>query len=216
MKLNEYIDHTNLKNTSVSDDIKKLCQEATKYNFASVCVHPYYVKLAKELLSESNVKVCTVIGFPQGMNTVDTKVYETLDAIKNGADEIDMVINIAALKNKDYDYVKNELIAMRNATVDKVLKVIVETCLLTPAEIKLMTSLCNETGVDYIKTSTGFSDYGARIEDVKIMAENRNDKLQIKASGGIRDLETMKKMIASGATRIGTSSGVKIMEESEE
>ncbi len=216
MKLNEYIDHTNLKNTSVSDDIKKLCQEATKYNFASVCVHPYYVKLAKELLSESNVKVCTVIGFPQGMNTVDTKVYETLDAIKNGADEIDMVINIAALKNKDYDYVKNELIAMRNATVDKILKVIVETCLLTPAEIKLMTSLCNETGVDYIKTSTGFSDYGARIEDVKIMAENRNDKLQIKASGGIRDLETMKKMIASGATRIGTSSGVKIMEESEE
>lgn len=216
MKLNEYIDHTNLKNTSVSDDIKKLCQEATKYNFASVCVHPYYVKLAKELLSESNVKVCTVIGFPQGMNTVDTKVYEAFDAIKNGADEIDMVINIAALKNKDYDYVKNELVAMRNATVDKVLKVIVETCLLTPSEIKLMTSLCNETGVDYIKTSTGFSDYGARIEDVKIMAENRNDKLQIKASGGIRDLETMKKMIASGATRIGTSSGVKIMEESEE
>ncbi len=212
MEINKYIDHTNLNNTATLKDIEKLCNEAIKYKFASVCVYPYYVTLVHNLLKKSNVDVCTVIGFPSGMSTTDTKVFEAINAVENGADEIDMVINISALKNKDYDYVKNEIEEIRDAIDGKVLKVIIETCLLTKEEIIKMTEICNETFVNFIKTSTGFSDYGARVEDVELINKYKNDVLEIKASGGIRSFETASDMINAGATRLGTSSGVKIME----
>lgn len=212
MELNKYIDHTNLKNTATMKDIEKLCNEAIKYKFASVCVYPYYVTLAHNLLKNSNVEVCTVIGFPSGESTTEVKVYEAINAVENGADEIDMVINISALKNKDYDYVKEEIEEIRDSIDGKVLKVIIETCLLTEEEIIKMTEICNETYVNFIKTSTGFSEYGARVEDVKLINDHKNDILEIKASGGIRDIKTATDMISAGATRLGTSSGVKLME----
>ena len=212
MELNKYIDHTNLKNTSTLKDIEKLCNEAIKYKFASVCVYPYYVSLCKSLLKDTNVAVCTVIGFPSGMSTKETKTFEAINAVENGADEIDMVINISALKNKDYKYIKEEIEEIRDAIDGKVLKVIIETCLLTDKEIIKMTEICNETFVNFIKTSTGFSEYGARVEDVELINHHKNDILEIKASGGIRDLETAEAMIEAGATRLGTSSGVKLME----
>jgi len=211
MELNKYIDHTNLKNTATLKDIEKLCNEAIKYKFASVCVYPYYVPLAKSLLKDTNVEVCTVIGFPSGMSTKETKVYEAIDAVEKGATEIDMVINISALKNKDYEYVKEEIEEIRDAIDGKVLKVIIETCLLSEREIIKMTEICNETFVNFIKTSTGFSEYGARIEDVELINKYKNDVLEIKASGGIKDYETAESMINAGATRLGTSSGIKLM-----
>ncbi|MBQ2947328.1 MAG: deoxyribose-phosphate aldolase [Bacilli bacterium] len=211
MELNKYIDHTNLKNTSTLKDIEKLCNEAIKYRFASVCVYPYYVGLASNLLKETNVEVCTVVGFPSGMSTKETKVYEAIDAVEKGATEIDMVINVAALKNKDYNYIKEEIEEIRDAIDGKVLKVIIETCLLTKEEIIKMTEICNETFVNFIKTSTGFSEYGARVQDVELMNKYKNEVLEIKASGGIRDLKTAEDMINAGATRLGTSSGVKLM-----
>ena len=216
MELNKYIDHTNLKNTATLKDIEKLCNEAIKYKFASVCVYPYYVTLASNLLKDTNIDVCTVIGFPSGMSTKESKVYEAIDAIEKGATEIDMVINVAALKNKDYDYVKDEIEEIRDAIDGHVLKIIIETCLLTKDEIIKMTEICNETFVNFIKTSTGFSEYGARVEDVKLINEHKNDILEIKASGGIRDYETAQEMINAGATRLGTSSGVIIMQNSNE
>lgn len=212
MELNKYIDHTNLKNTSTLKDIEKLCNEAIKYKFASVCVYPYYVPLVSKLLEGTNVEVCTVIGFPSGMSTKETKAYEAIDAIEKGATEIDMVINVAALKNKDYDYVKEEIEEIRDSIDGKTLKVIIETCLLTSDEIIKMTEICNETFVNFIKTSTGFSEYGARVEDVELMNKYKCEVLEIKASGGIRDIDTAINMINAGATRIGTSSGVKIMQ----
>lgn len=213
MELNSYIDHTNLSNTATLKDIENLCNEAMKYHFASVCVHPYYVPLASKLLEDSSVEVCTVIGFPQGMNTREVKVFEAINAVESGASEIDMVINIAALKNKDYKYVKEEIEEIRDSIDGKTLKVIIETCLLTPEEIVKMTKICNETFVNFIKTSTGFSKYGARVEDVELINDNKNEVLEIKASGGIRDIKTAEEMIKAGATRLGTSSGVKIMTE---
>ena len=212
MELNKYIDHTNLKNTATLKDIEKLCNEAIKYKFASVCVYPYYVPLSKSLLKGSNISVCTVVGFPSGMATKETKAYEAIDAVEKGADEIDMVINIAALKNKDYDYVKEEIEEIRDAIDGKILKVIIETCLLTDEEIVKMTEICNETFVNFIKTSTGFSEYGARVKDVELIRDHKSELLEIKASGGIRDIETAEAMINAGATRIGTSSGVKLMQ----
>lgn len=211
MELNSYIDHTNLKNTALKEDIKKLCDEAIKYHFASVCVYPCYVRLASELLEGSNVQVGTVVGFPHGMNTPAVKVYEAIDAIENGADEIDMVINISALKNKDYEYIKAEIEEVRDAIDGKVLKVIIETCLLTKEEIIKMTEICNETYVNFIKTSTGFSESGAKVEDIELINKYRNNILEIKASGGIKDYEMANMMIEAGATRIGTSNGVKII-----
>lgn len=216
MELNGYIDHTNLKNTATLRDIEKLCDEAIKYHFHSVCVFPYYVSLAKELLKGSNVEVCTVVGFPMGMNTRETKVFEAIDALSKGATEIDMVINIAALKNKDYDYIKEEIEEIRDAIDGKVLKVIIETCLLTDKEIVKMTEICNETFVNFIKTSTGFGEYGARVEDVELINDHKGEVLEIKASGGIRDIKTAEAMINAGATRLGTSSGVKLMQIDEQ
>lgn len=215
MELTKYIDHTNLNKEATREDIIKLCQEATCYKFTSVCIHPYYVKLAKHELKDSNVDICTVVGFPQGANTKEVKVFEAINAIDNGATEIDMVINIAALKNKDYDYLKEEIEEIRDAIDGKILKVIIETAILTEDEIKKMTEICNDTFVNYIKTSTGFDKRGASLEDLEIIGKYKNEILEIKASGGIKDYETAIKFIEAGATRIGTSSGIKILEGSE-
>ncbi len=215
MDLNEYIDHTNLNRSATKSEIEKLCKEAVEYKFASVCVHPYYVAYAKKLLKKSKVKVCTVVGFPLGMNTTEVKVYETENALKNGADEIDMVINVAALKDEEFYYVGKEIKKIRDVAKDKVLKVIIEECCLTEDEIVRITRICNECKVDFIKTSTGFDEHGATMEAVHIIRENKKDNIGIKASGGIRDYETAMKFIEAGATRIGTSSGVKIMEGEE-
>lgn len=211
MELNSYIDHTNLKSTGTLKDIEKLCDEAKKYHFTSVCVHPYYVALASELLKDSNVGICTVIGFPLGMNTRETKVYEAINATENGATEIDMVINVAALKNKDYEYVKEEIEEIRDSIDGKILKVIIETCYLDDQEIIKMTEICNDTYVNFIKTSTGFGTSGAKVEDVELINDNKNEVLEIKASGGIKTLEDADKFINAGATRLGTSSGVELM-----
>lgn len=215
MELNSYIDHTNLNATATMKDIEKLCKEAKKYHFASVCVHPYYVRLAKELLKGSNVQVGTVIGFPLGANTIEVKSFEAINAIENGADEIDMVINLSALKNKDYKYVKEEIEEIRDSIDGKVLKVIIETCYLTGEEIIKMTEICNETFVNYIKTSTGFGTGGAKVEDIELIYKHKNDVLEIKASGGIRDIESAEAMIEAGATRLGTSKGVILMDVKE-
>lgn len=211
MELNSYIDHTNLKLDSTLKDIEKLCNEAIKYHFASVCVPPYYVPLAASLLKDSTVQVCTVIGFPNGYSTKEVKSYEAINAIENGANEIDMVININALKNKDYDYIKDEIEEIRDSIDGHVLKVIIETSLLDDKEIEKMTKICNETYVNFIKTSTGFGSRGASLHDLEIINKYKNDLLEIKASGGIKNEEDAESFIKAGATRLGTSSGVTIM-----
>ena len=211
--MNEYFDSTMLKAISTTSDIKKLCSDAKKYKFKAVCINPCYVSLAKELLKDTNVKVCTVIGFPLGANTTYIKVEEVRDAINNGADEVDMVINVGALKEKNYDYVINEIKELRNVSHNKILKVIIETCYLTEEEIIKMTEICNDTNVDFIKTSTGFGTRGASIEDIEIINKYKNKDLKIKASGGIRDKVDAKKYIELGVSRIGTSNAVKMMEE---
>lgn len=211
MELNKYIDHTNLKAFTTKKDIEKLCKEAMENKFETVCVNPYYVSFAKELLKESNVLVCTVIGFPLGMNKSIVKEYEAISAIEDGADEIDMVINIGALKSKDFDYVKKEIEDIRNAIDGKTLKVIIETCYLTEEEIKKATEICNETYVNFIKTSTGFGTKGATKEDIEIIKKYKNDILEIKASGGIKTYKEALEMINAGATRIGTSNGIEIV-----
>ena len=212
MELNNYIDHTNLNAFATKKDIQKLCEEAKKYNFKSVCVNPCNVSIAKKYLGDSKVEVCTVIGFPLGANLTKIKATEAKEAIIDGATEIDVVINIGRLKDKDYEYIKNEINELRTITNDYILKVIIETCYLDVEEIKTMTQICNELNVDFIKTSTGFGSAGATKENVEIMNQIKNEHLQIKASGGIRDYEKVKEMINAGATRIGSSSGVKIME----
>ena len=211
MELNNYIDHTNLKQIATVEDIEKLCNEAINYHFNTVCIPPYYVRLAKELLKDSTVSVCTVVGFPNGYQTREVKVFEAINAVENGADEIDMVININALKNKDYDYVKDEIEEIRDSIDGHTLKVIIETCFLSEEEIIKMTEICNETFVNFIKTSTGFGTRGASVEDIKIINEHKNDLLEVKASGGIKTLENAEEFINLGVTRIGTSSGVNIM-----
>ncbi len=208
------IDHTILKPEAIKDMVEKLCKEAIEYKFAAVCVNPYYVRFCKDILKGSDVKVATVVGFPLGANTKEVKAFETADAINNGADEIDMVINIGALKVKDYKTVKEDIEAVVEAAKDKaIVKVIIETCLLTDEEKIKACELSMEAGADFVKTSTGFSTGGATVEDVKLMKSIVGDKLEVKASGGVRDLESAKKMVEAGATRLGTSSGVKIAKE---
>jgi len=214
--MNSYIDSTNLKANATIDDITKLCEDAIKYHFATVCVNPYYVALASDLLEDSTTEVCTVIGFPLGMSTTEVKVYEAVNALENGADEIDMVINIGALKDREYDYVKSEIEQVRNVLDGKVLKVIIETCYLTEEEIKKMTEICNETFVNYIKTSTGFGSRGASVEDIKIINKYKNDILEVKASGGIKTEEDVNKFLKLGVTRIGTSNAKEIVTGSKE
>lgn len=212
MELNKYIEHTNLNNTAKLKDIEKLCNEAIKYKFSAVCVYPYYVHLAHELLKDTNIEVCTVVGFPFGCQTKEAKVYEAIDAVSKGANQIDMVINISALKNKDYKYIKDEIEEIRDAIDGKVLKVIIETNLLTDKEIIKMTEICNDTYVNYIKTCTGFNG-GVTLDQVDIINKHKNDLLEIKASGGIKTKEFTYDLIDAGASKIGTSSGVEIMEE---
>lgn len=211
--MNEYFDSTLLKSTTTMDDIKKLCIDAKKYSFATVCINPCYVSYASELLKDSKVGVCTVIGFPLGANTTKIKVEEASDAINNGVSEVDMVINVGFLKDKKYDYIKNEILEVKKVVNDKILKVIIETCYLDEDEIRIMTEICNETGVDYIKTSTGFGTRGASFEDIEIINKYKNDKLKVKASGGIRTKEDAEKYIELGVNRIGTSNAVKMMED---
>lgn len=215
MKINKYIDHTNLTPSSTFKDIDKLIDEAKKYDFKSVCIAPSYIKYAKEQLKGSDVLVCTVIGFPLGYNATSVKVYETKIALEHGADEIDMVINVGRFKDKQYEYVLNEIKAIKEACGDKILKVIVETALLTKDEIKKITEIVMQSGANFIKTSTGFSYRGASFEDVEIMKSVCGDKLLIKASGGIKSYEDAIKMIELGANRLGTSRSVVLMEESE-
>ena len=210
--MNNYIDSTNLKPYATIEDITKLCGDALKYHFQTVCVHPYYVSLAKSLLEDSTVQVTSVVGFPLGMNSTSVKVYEAVEALENGADEIDMVINIGALKDEEYECVKKEIEEIRNILDGKVLKVIIETCYLTDEEIIKMTNICNETFVNYIKTSTGYGTKGADEKDIKLINKHKNDILEIKASGNINDIKDANKMINAGAARIGTSHAKEIME----
>lgn len=216
MEIGKYIDYTNLKMDAKEKDITKLCEDAIKYNFETVCVQPYYVSLAHSLLKDTNIGVCTVIGFPLGMNTPKVKSFEAIDAIENGADEIDMVINVGALKDKDYDYVKEEIEEVRDNIDGKTLKVIIETSLLTKEEIIKMTEICNETFVNFIKTNTGFGKRGVTLEDVKLINKHKNEVLEIKASGGIKDFKFMNELIEAGATRIGTSNAIEIVTNMEE
>lgn len=216
MNLAKMIDHTLLRADATKTEITKLIGEAKKYNFASVCVNPTWVKYAAEELSGTTVKVCTVIGFPLGAATSATKAFEAQDAIANGATEVDMVINIGALKEGNNELVEKDIKAVVDAAKGKALvKVIIETCLLTDEEKIRVCTLAVKAGTDFVKTSTGFSTGGATVEDVALMRNTVGKDIGVKASGGVRSLADMKNAIAAGATRIGASSGVKIMEGQE-
>lgn len=213
--LNKHIEHTLLKQDAKHEDFIKIFEEAKKYNFLGVCINPLYVSFAKEQLKGSNVKVVTVVGFPLGANRSEVKAFETQKAVEDGADEIDMVINVSALKDKNYEFVKKDIETVKSACTDKPLKVILETDLLEKDEIRKACQICIEAKADFVKTSTGFvkGGVGAKVEDVKLMYETVSPfGLKVKASGGIRDKETAIKMLEAGAERLGTSSGVKIVE----
>ena len=206
------IDHTILKPVASKEDVRRICDEAKRYGFFSVCINPYWVAYAKELLQGTDVKVCTVIGFPLGANTTAVKEYETRDALKHGADEIDMVINLGALKSGDYDTVLSDISAVRKACEGHILKVIIETSQLTEEEKVKTCELAAKAGADFVKTSTGFTGGGATAADVALMRKSIPANMQVKASGGVRSREDFDAMVAAGATRIGASSGVKIIE----
>ena len=207
----KYVDHTLLTQTATWEEIKKICDEAMEYGTASVCIPPSYVKAAKEYMKD-RMAVCTVIGFPNGYSTTAVKAYETKDAIANGADEIDMVINIGALKSKNLALVEEDIQAVVEASGDKLVKVIIETCLLTDDEKIVACQIAKLAGADFVKTSTGFSTGGATVEDVALMRQTVGPDMGVKASGGARSYEDALAFIEAGATRIGTSSGVAIME----
>ena len=213
MKINELIDHTLLKADAVNKDIIKLCKEAKKFLFKSVCVNPNFISLAKKELDKTNIKICTVISFPLGAMTKEAKIFEAEDAIDKGADEIDMVINISRVKDHDYEYVEDEIKKIREVTKKKgiILKVILETCLLTKEEIIETSLICKKLKVDFVKTSTGFSKNGATTENVNLIRKTVGNKIGVKASGGIHNYDEAINMIKSGANRIGTSSGVTIL-----
>ena len=212
MEKSKYIDHTLLKATATQEDIIKLCDEANKYHFASVCVNPVNVPLAHKCLNGSDVKVCTVIGFPLGANTPSVKAFETTQAITDGADEVDMVINIGEAKAHNWDNVYRDIKAVVDAANGVLVKVIIETCYLTDEEKIEACKMAVKAGADYVKTSTGFGSGGATAHDVKLMADTVKGHALVKASGGIRDKEAFDEMINAGASRIGCSAGVKIME----
>ena len=212
MKLNKYIDHTLLKPDASQEQIETLIEEAKKYDFASVCVNPTWVNFAAQALKATDVKVCTVIGFPLGANTPELKAFETSDAIQNGANEIDMVINIGALKSRNFDLVERDIRAVVEATKGTLVKVIIETCLLTDDEKVRACQIAQKAGADFVKTSTGFSTGGATVEDVALMRKTVGPDMGVKASGGARSYEDALAFIKAGATRIGASSGVAIME----
>lgn len=212
MNTAKFIDHTLLKPIATRADIAALCAEARQYGFCSVCVNPFWVTFAKEQLKGSDVKVCTVIGFPLGANSTAVKTFETAHAIQDGADEIDMVINIGALKNKEYDVVLNDIASVRQACTGHVLKVIIETSQLTDEEKVKACELSAQAKADFVKTSTGFTGGGATAADVALMKKSIPADMQVKASGGVRSREDFDAMVAAGATRIGASCGVKIVE----
>lgn len=212
--LNNYIDHTLLKPTATKKDIIKLCEEAKAYNFYAVCVNSCYVSLAKAELKNSNVKICSVIGFPLGAMITKAKVEEAKAALNNGADEIDMVINIGLLKSKDFDGVWKDIEAVKSIMPNNILKVILETCYLEELEIIKASELAIQSGADFIKTSTGFGTGGATIHDVKLMKSVANNEVKIKASGGIKDAKTALEYINLGVERLGTSSGIAIVTNS--
>ncbi|WP_159560018.1 deoxyribose-phosphate aldolase [Streptococcus halichoeri] len=211
MEINQYIDHTLLKADSVKAQIDQLIAEAKDYHFASVCINPIWVAYAAKALKDSDVKVCTVVGFPLGATSSATKAFETQTALADGADEIDMVINIGALKDGDNQAVEKDIRGVVKASGDKLIKVIIETCLLTDEEKVRACQLAVKAGADFVKTSTGFSTGGATLADVKLMRETVGPDFGVKASGGARSFEDAKAFIEAGATRIGTSAGVAIM-----
>lgn len=212
MKLNKYIDHTLLKADASQEQIETLIEEAKKYDFASVCVNPTWVSFAAQALKATDVKVCTVIGFPLGANTPEIKAFETSDAIQNGANEVDMVINIGALKSRNFDLVERDIRAVVEAAKGTLVKVIIETCLLTDDEKVKACQIAQKAGADFVKTSTGFSTGGATVEDVALLRKTVGPDMGVKASGGARSYEDALAFIKAGATRIGASSGVAIME----
>lgn len=212
-KILSMVDHTLLLQTSTWDEIRALCDDAICYGTASVCIPPCYVKKAKEYVG-GQMKICTVIGFPNGNHTTATKVFETMDAVNNGADEIDMVINVGMLRAKDYDYVLNEIREIKDACGEKILKVIIETCLLTEEEKIKMCEIVTESGADFIKTSTGFSTGGAMFDDIALFAKHVGKNVKIKAAGGISSMEDAERFIELGASRLGTSRIVKIVKNS--
>lgn len=211
MGLNKYIDHTILKATASSSDVQKLCEEAIEHEFYSVCVNGCYVADAKQLLQGTDVKVAAVVGFPLGAMTTAAKVFEAKEAVENGASEIDMVINVAKLKDGEFDYVENEIRLIKEAIGDNVLKVIIETCYLTDEEKVKACELSLVAKADFVKTSTGFGTGGATYEDVKLMKSVVGENAKVKASGGVRDKETAQKYVDLGAERLGTSSGIEIV-----
>ena len=211
MGLNKYIDHTILKATASSSDVQKLCEEAIEHKFYSVCVNGCYVADAKQLLQGTDVKVAAVVGFPLGAMTTAAKVFEAKEAVENGASEIDMVINVAKLKDGEFEYVENEIRQIKEAIGDNVLKVIIETCYLTDEEKVKACELSLVAKADFVKTSTGFGTGGATYEDVKLMKSVVGDNAKVKASGGVRDKETAQKYVNLGAERLGTSSGIEIV-----
>ncbi len=215
MNINKYLEHTLLKPNATKEELTKLFDEAIKYDFLGICVNPVNVAFAKEYLKNSNIKIVTVCGFPLGANVSDVKAYEAKRAIEDGADEVDMVINISALKDKNYELVKTDIETVKKACCENVLKVIIETDLLTKEEIQKVCEICVEAGADFVKTSTGFvkDGVGAKVEDVELMSKIVSPHgLKVKASGGVRDIEKAKLVIEKGATRIGTSSSIKIVE----
>ena len=211
MGLNKYIDHTILKATASNADVQKLCAEAIEHKFYSVCVNGCYVADAKHLLQGTDVKVAAVVGFPLGAMTTAAKVFEAKEAVENGASEIDMVINVAKLKDGEFEYVENEIRQIKEAIGDNVLKVIIETCYLTDEEKVKACELSLVAKADFVKTSTGFGTGGATYEDVKLMKSVVGDNAKVKASGGVRDKETAQKYVDLGAERLGTSSGIDII-----
>ncbi len=211
MEINRYIDHTQLAADATEEKIAKLCAEAAEYHFASVCVNSCWVKYCADKLRDTGVNVCTVVGFPLGAMVTRAKAYEAAAAVDDGADEVDMVINIGLLKDGKYDLVEKDIREVKEACSGKLLKVIIECCLLTDEEKVKACELSEKAGADYVKTSTGFSKSGATAEDVALMRRTVGDRLGVKAAGGIRDAGTAKKMIAAGASRLGCSAGIAIM-----
>lgn len=211
MNLAKFIDHTLLKPNATEDEVKKICDEAKEYGFASVCVNQYHTKFVNKQLESSDVKVCTVVGFPLGAVASEVKAFETKLAVEDGAQEIDMVINIGALKDKKYDYVLNDIKAVVEAAKPVIVKVILETCLLTDEEKIKACQLSVEAGAHFVKTSTGFSTGGATVYDVKLMRETVGKDIGVKASGAVRDYETAMAVIEAGANRIGASAGIAIV-----
>lgn len=217
MDVNEilkHVDHTLLLQTATWEEIRQICDDAIKYQTASVCIPPSYVKQASEYV-QGKMAVCTVIGFPNGYMTTKTKEFETRDAIANGADEIDMVLNMGWLKDKKYDWIEEEIRILKAACEDRILKVIIETCLLTEEEKIKMCEIVTSAGADYIKTSTGFSSAGATFEDVQLFAEHVGEHVKIKAAGGISSMADAEKFLALGADRLGTSRIIKIVKKEE-